>query len=50
MNEDMLFATVRLSLERMWREAERLARLTAETGQYAADPESDLSRQAGGRG
>lgn len=50
MNEDILFATVRLNLERMWREAERMARLTAASGHYGPDAESALSRETGGRG
>ena len=50
MNEDILFATVRMNLERMWREAERQARLGVAKGHYAPDHESVVSREAGGRG
>ena len=50
MNEYILFATVQMNMERLWREAERKARLVAAAGDYAPDPESVLSRLTGGRG
>ncbi len=49
MNEYILFETVRIGMERMWREAERQARLLAIQGHYAPEAEAERSREAGGR-